>query len=138
MAHVIAALAVVEGVIFSLGGICATMIVFYGGVAQRRREIGVLRALGFGRLRILTAFLVESVMLALGGSALGVALAMVTPLLDFTGVNFATGADVTFHFRPDLAALLTAVATAIGVGVLGGTLPALSAARMSPVRAMRP
>lgn len=138
MADVIAALGAVEAVIFSLGAVCATMIVFYGAVAQRRREIGVLRALGFGRRRILLAFLLESIALALAGGAIGVALALLTPLLDFTTVNFATGTDVSFRFVPDAGALLTAVAVAAGVGLFGGVLPALRAARMSPVVAMRP
>lgn len=138
MADVITALGAVEAVIFSLGAVCATMIVFYGAVAQRRREIGVLRALGFRRASILFAFLVESVALALAGSVMGVALAMLTPLLDFTTVNFATGTDVAFQFRPDARALLVAVAVALAVGLLGGALPALRAARMNPVVAMRP
>ena len=138
MAGVISALGVVEAVIFSLGAVCATMIVFYGAVAQRRREVGVLRALGFGRAAILAAFLSESVALALAGGAVGIALALLTPLLDFTTVNFATGTEVTFGFHPDPGALFLAVLVALGVGVLGGTLPALRAARMSPVMAMRP
>jgi putative ABC transport system permease protein len=138
MASVISALGVVEAVIFSLGAVCATMIVFYGAVAQRRREIGVLRALGFGRAAILAAFLSESVALALAGGGFGVALALLTPWLDFTTVNFATGTEVTFRFHPDPSALLLAVLVAVGIGVLGGTLPALRAARMSPVVAMRP
>ncbi len=138
MANVISALGAVEAVIFSLGAVCATMIVFYGAVAQRRREIGVLRALGFARISILVAFLIESVALAFAGSVLGVALAMLTPLLDFTTVNFATGTDVSFHFEPDPSSLLVAVAVALGVGLLGGALPALRASRMNPVAAMRP
>jgi putative ABC transport system permease protein len=98
----------------------------------------VLRALGFGRAAILAAFLSESVALALAGGGFGVALALLTPWLDFTTINFATGTEVTFRFRPDPSALLLAVLVAVGVGVLGGTLPAIRAARMSPVTAMRP
>jgi putative ABC transport system permease protein len=138
MASVISALGVVEAVIFSLGAVCATMIVFYGAVAQRRREVGVLRALGFGRAAILAAFLSESVALSVAGGGFGVALALLTPLLDFTTVNFATGTEVTFRFHPDPSALLLAVLLSVVVGVVGGTLPALRAARMSPVLAMRP
>jgi putative ABC transport system permease protein len=137
MADVIAALGVAEAVIFSLGAVCATMIVFYGAVAQRRREVGVLRALGFRRTSILVAFLVESIALSLAGGALGVALAMLTPLFDFNTVNFATGQDVAFHFRPSLSALLSSVGVAAAVGVIGGALPAIRAARMHPVVAMR-
>jgi len=138
MASVISALGAVEAVIFSLGAVCATMTVFYGAVAQRRREVGMLRALGFGRIAILAAFLSESVALALAGGGFGVALALLTPWLDFTTINFATGTEVSFRFRPDPSALLLAVLVAVGVGVLGGALPAIRAARMSPVTAMRP
>jgi putative ABC transport system permease protein len=137
IARVIQALGVAEAVIFSLGAVCATMIVFYGAVAQRRREVGVLRALGFGPLSILTAFLAESIVLSLAGGAIGVALAMLTPFLDFNSVNFATGQDVSFHFQPALDTLLIAVGVSALVGVLGGIAPAIRAARMHPVMAMR-
>jgi putative ABC transport system permease protein len=137
MADVIAALGMAEAFIFSLGAVCATMIVFYAAVAQRRREVGVLRALGFGRRSILFAFLAESIALSLAGGLFGIALALLTPWLDFNTVNFATGQDVAFHFRPEAYALLTSVAVAAAVGVLGGALPALRAARMDPVMAMR-
>ena len=77
MADVSMALGFAEAFIFSLGAVCATMIVFYGAVAQRRREVGVLRALGFGRLTILSAFLAESIALSLAGGAIGVVLWLV-------------------------------------------------------------
>lgn len=136
-ADVMLALGVAEALIFSIGAVCATMIVFYGAVAQRRREIGVLRALGFRPISIVCAFLAEAVALSLAGGALGTALALLTPWLDFNTVNFATGQDVAFHFRPELATLLRAFAGAVAVGVLGGSLPAIRAARMHPVTAMR-
>jgi putative ABC transport system permease protein len=137
IADVIMALGFAEAFIFSLGAICATMIVFYGAVAQRRREVGVLRALGFGRLSILTAFLAESIALSLAGGVLGTGLALLTPWLDFNSVNFATGQDVSFRFQPSADALLTSVGVAALVGILGGALPAIRAARMHPVVAMR-
>lgn len=133
----IALLGAVEAVIFSLGAACATMIVFYAAVAQRRSEVGVLRAIGFGRRSIIAAFLTESVALAMVGGACGTGLALLTPLLDFHTVNFATGQDVAFHFRPDLKVIATALAAAAGVGILGGLLPALRAARLDPVLALR-
>ena len=63
---------------------------------------------------------------------------LLNTLLDFKTVNFATGTDVAFEFVPDPRALLIAVAVAVLVGLLGGALPALRAARMNPVVAMRP
>lgn len=63
--------------------------------------------------------------------------ALLTPLLDFQLVNFATGQDVTFHFHPDLDTLWRALAVATGVGLVGGLPPALRAARLPVVVAMR-
>lgn len=136
-ADVIAALGLAEAGIFSLGAIFGTMIVFYASVTQRRREIGVLRALGFRRRSILATFLAEAVALSLAGGALGIGLALLTPLLDFNMVNFATNQEVAFHFKPDLTALLLSLGLATIVGLLGGALPALRAARLQPVQAMR-
>ncbi len=64
-------------------------------------------------------------------------MALPTPLLDFNTVNFATGQDVSFHFRPEVGALLTSIGVAAGVGILGGILAAVRAARLHPVMAMR-
>jgi putative ABC transport system permease protein len=109
----------------------------HASVAQRSREIGVLRALGFGRLQILTAFVVESLALGLGGALCGAALSLITPLLDFHCINFATGQELAFRFTPTVRDLVIAVAAGAAVGGLGGLMPALRAARISPVQAMR-
>jgi len=137
VATVVITLGALQALLFSLGAICATAIVFYGAVAQRRREVGVLRALGFRRRSILAAFLVESVALSLAGGAFGLGCALLTPLCDFQLVNFATGQDVTFHFHPDLDTLWRALAVATGVGLVGGLPPAVRAARLPAVVAMR-
>lgn len=137
MSDLVATLGAVEAIIFSLGASIATLIVFYGSVSQRRREVGVLRALGFTRTSILSAFLMESVALGLGGGVAGVGLALFTPLLDFTTINMATGQDVAFRFEPDPAVLLGAVGVAVLVGLLGGIAPAIQAARVQPVLVLR-
>jgi putative ABC transport system permease protein len=134
---VISVLGVVETLIFSIGAVLGAMITMHASVAQRSREIGVLRALGFGRLQILTAFVVESVALGLGGALCGALMSLITPLLDFHCINFATGQELAFRFTPTLLDLVIAVAAGAVVGGLGGLLPALRAARISPVQAMR-
>jgi putative ABC transport system permease protein len=137
LAEVVTALGVVETLIFSLGAVLGAMITMYAAIAQRGPEIGVLRALGFGRRQILAAFLLESVALSMAGALGGVGLALLTPLLDFSTTNFATAQDVAFRFTPSFEILLVAVALGALLGVLAGALPAIGAARMSPTRAMR-
>jgi putative ABC transport system permease protein len=134
---VITALGMIETLIFSLGAVLGAMITMHASVSQRGREIGVLRALGFGRLQILNAFLLESIALGLAGSLAGAAFSLLTPFLDFATVNFASGQEIVFHFTPTLEILLVSVAVGALVGGLGGLLPAIRAARISPVQAMR-
>ena len=64
-------LGIVIAFFFSVGAMIGAMITMYGAVANRPREIGTLRALGFSRLSILTSFLLESLMLALIGGLIG-------------------------------------------------------------------
>lgn len=137
MADIVMFLGIAEAIIVSLGAILGTTIVAYASIVQRRAEIGVLRALGFDRRSILTGILLESLALALVGGAVGAALALLTPWLDFHTVNLATNQEVAFHFRPSTAALLLSLASAVLVGLLGGLWPALRASRLDPVQAMR-
>lgn len=137
VADIISVLGIVQTIIFSLGAVLGAMVTMYAAIAQRGREIGVLRALGFGHRQIIATFLLESVALSLAGALGGVGLALLTPLLDFSTVNFATAQEVAFRFSPNLEILLLAVALGGVLGVLAGVLPALGAARMSPTEAMR-
>lgn len=137
MADVISMLGMIETTIFSLGAILGAMITMYAAVSQRRKEIGVLRALGFGRVHIVSTFLAESTALALSGALLGIALALITPALDFATTNFATGQEVLFRFIPSVEILCVSLVVGAAMGVLGGLLPAIGAARVSPLSAMR-
>jgi putative ABC transport system permease protein len=135
--EVIGILGIVETLIFSLGAVLGAMITMYASVSQRSREIGVLRALGFGRRLILFSFVVESAALGFGGALIGAAASLLTPLLDFYCVNFATGQEVAFRFVPNFANLGLAIVAGTAVGALGGLLPAIRAAGVDPVQAMR-
>jgi putative ABC transport system permease protein len=134
---VIEILGIVETLIFSVGAVLGAMITMHASVSQRGREIGVLRALGFGQLSILFSFVVESAALGFGGSLVGAAVCLLTPLLDFRCINFATGQEVAFRFVPSLANLGFAIIAGTAVGGFGGLLPAIRAARVDPVHAMR-
>jgi putative ABC transport system permease protein len=124
-------------VFFAIGAMIGAMITMYAAVANRQREIGTLRALGFGRTNILVAFLLESTGLALLGGAAGVAAAMGMRFVKFSMMNLASWSEMVFTFEPTPSILTTALAFAVVMGLFGGFFPAVRAARVSPVSAMR-
>src|SRR5438874_6403285 len=85
-------------IIFSIGAIIGAMITMYASVASRVGEIGTLRALGFSRAAILTAFLGEALLLGLTGGVLGLLGASVMQALQISTTNFQTFAEVAFSF----------------------------------------
>jgi putative ABC transport system permease protein len=133
----ILALGIIISIFFAAGAILGAVITMYGAVAQRQREIGTLRALGFSRLSILMSFLLESCLLALAGGLLGAAAAFCLGFVKVSMMNFATWQEISFSFDPNPIVLGVAIVFAVGMGVLGGFLPAFRAARVSPVEAMR-
>jgi putative ABC transport system permease protein len=126
-------LAVFVSTIMAVGAVFGGMNTMYAIVAARTREIGTLRALGFSRWSILVSFLIESVFLALIGGALGALLALPANLLT-AGTASASFSEIAFAFRVTPGAIAAGLLLALAMGVLGGVLPALRAARM-PVSA---
>jgi putative ABC transport system permease protein len=122
---------------FSVGAIIGAMITMYAAVSHRRREVGTLRALGFSRFTILSSFLLEAVMLALIGGVTGALASLAMGMVKFSMMNFNSWSEMTFSFDPAPSILAGAVALGGAMGVLGGLLPAVRAARTSPVEAMR-
>lgn len=122
---------------FSLGAMIGAMITMYGTVANRRREVGTLRALGFPRITILVSFLFESTLLALFGGAIGALASLAMGFVHLSMMNQATWSEMVFSFEPSPQLVLGAILAGGLMGVLGGFLPAWSAARTSPVAAMR-
>ena len=121
----------------SIGAMIGALITMQAAVAQRQREIGTLRALGFSRFAILTSFLLESSLLALIGGAVGVAAAFAMSFVKISMMNFATWQEVNFSFDPNPGLMLGALLAGGAMGVFGGFFPALRAARISPIEAMR-
>ena len=133
----ITAMGLMIAVLFSIGAMLGAMITMHAAVANRQREIGTLRALGFGRRAILFSFLLESVLIALIGGAIGVAASMAMSLVKFSMVNFASWSEIVFSFDPTPGIIIGSLVFATVMGVLGGLLPAIRAARVSPIDAMR-
>ncbi|MBI5513451.1 MAG: ABC transporter permease [Deltaproteobacteria bacterium] len=137
MAKFIKALGLLVAVFFSLGAMIGAMITMHAAVARRGREIGTLRALGFSRLRILTAFLVESVVLSVGGGVLGAGAALGLRFARFSIVNFTSWSEVVFEFTPTPKILVVSLVFAAVMGLLGGLFPAVRAARSNVLEALR-
>jgi len=121
----------------SLGAMIGAMITMYGAVSQRSKEVGTLRALGFSRGEILFSFLIESSVLALVGGIIGSIASMAMTAVDFSMMNFATWQEIRFTFDPSPGIIIGSIVAGGAMGVLGGFFPAVRAARLSPIVAMR-
>jgi putative ABC transport system permease protein len=137
LARTLRGLATFVAVVMGIGAVFGAINTMYAIVSARTREIGTLRALGFSRRSILASFLIESVILAVIGGAVGC-------LLAFPMNGFSTGtgqtqsfSEIAFAFRITPGIVATGMAFAVVMGVLGGLLPALRAARMPITSALR-
>ena len=137
MSDFIKILGLVVTIIFSIGAVIGAMITMYAAVANRTTEIGTLRALGFRRRSVLAAFMIESVCLALLGGAAGVALASLMSFVRIATVNFSTFSELAFGFTLSPGIILSSMTFSLVMGFAGGFLPALRAARMNILAALR-
>lgn len=120
--------------VMGIGAVFGALNTMYSAVAERGREIAVMRALGFGAVAVVFSFLIEALLISFVGGALGCA--AVLPLNGFTTstMNWQTFSHMAFAFRitPDL--LAGGILFALIMGVAGGLLPAIHAA-MRPIAA---
>ncbi|SFM43327.1 ABC transporter permease [Rugamonas rubra] len=124
-------------VIFSIGAMIGATITMYASVANRVGEIGTLRALGFQRRNILAAFLTEAMLLAVVGGVVGLAFASLMQFLSFSTTNFQSFSELAFGFKLNAAIIVKTLLFSLVMGMVGGFLPALRAARMQIVDALR-
>ncbi|MDI6855145.1 MAG: ABC transporter permease [Deltaproteobacteria bacterium] len=137
LADFIRLLGLVLTAIFGLGAVLGAMVTMYAQVGGRIGEIGTMRALGFPRRDILIAFLVEAGLLGLAGWALGLIPASLLNFYTLSTVNWASFAELTFKFALTPGIILKSLAFGVGMGLVGGFLPALKAARMPVLKALR-
>ncbi len=128
-------LGIVAGISLLVGGI-GIMNIMLVSVTERTKEIGLRKAVGARRSDILLQFLIEALVLCLIGSGVGIGLGYLLSLAGtaiLVGLFQATGAQATVS----LSNVLLASGIAAGIGVAFGFFPALTAARMNPIDALR-
>lgn len=137
LSNFISYLGLTLSVIFSVGAMIGAMITMYAAVANRTGEIGTLRALGFRRTSILATFLLEAVLLGVVGGVAGLMLASLMQFIHISTLNWQSFSELAFSFTLTPRIIVTSMLFALLMGVIGGFLPAVRAARLSIVDALR-
>jgi putative ABC transport system permease protein len=125
-------------ILMGLGAIFAALNTMYSAVSSRTREIATLRAMGFGATPVVASVLAEGVLIGLLGGAIGA----IVSYIAFNGVrastiNFASFSQVSFAFTVTPPLLVQAIVYAIVLGLVGGLLPSLRAARLPIATGLR-
>ncbi|MFZ4764256.1 MAG: ABC transporter permease [Roseimicrobium sp.] len=134
----ITSIGVFIAVMMALGASFGALNTMYGAVSSRTREIATLRAIGFNAGPVVISVLAESLVLALAGGTAGALAAY----LAFDGyraatINWQTFSQVTFTFSVTPQLFASAIACASIIGLIGGALPAIRAARLPIAAALR-
>jgi ABC-type antimicrobial peptide transport system permease subunit len=137
LAGFISILGIFITVIFSFGAIIGAAITMYAAVANRTVEIGTLRSLGFSRRSILSAFLIESLAIAMIGCAIGLFLASFLQFFQISTLNFTSFSDLSFSFALSPSIIVSSLFFAGMMGLVGGFFPSVRAARLNIVNALR-
>jgi len=121
----------------SIGAIFAAMNTMYATVSARTREIGTLRVLGYRRKSILAGFLIEGAFLALIGGAIGCGVSFIFNGWSVGTLSFESFSESVFDFRITPLLVIQGLAFSVVVGLLGSLLPAIRAARLPVISALK-
>jgi len=129
---------IVVGAIMAIGAVFGALNTMFAAVATRAREIATLRAIGFRGLPVVMAIMLETMLLALIGGALGGIIAWLI-FNGYTASTLAAGTtgQLTFEFKVAPVVLWTGLKWALAIGFIGGLFPALRAARLPVTTALR-
>jgi len=124
-------------VVMGVGAVFCALNTMYSAVAERSREIATMRALGFSALSVVSSFLIEAVLVALVGGALGCLAVLPLNGLTTGTMNWQTFSHLAFAFRITPLLLGAGLVFAVFMGIFGGVPPAIRAARRPIAQALR-
>lgn len=138
LTKLITTLGVLIAALMAIGAVFGALNTMYSAVAARTREIATLRALGFGSGAVVLALMIESLVLALAGGGVGAGLAYVAfDNFRAATMNWQSFSQVTFAFAVTPQLLVQGIVWATLIGLIGGLLPAIRAARLPIAAALR-
>jgi putative ABC transport system permease protein len=133
------AVALVIGTIMTLGAVFGALNTMYSSVAARMPEVATLRALGFGSSELVASILIEALLLALLGAALGIAIAYLA--FDGRAISTLGGSrwDSQLVYSLEISTPIVSVAAALAciIGLIGGSFPAIRATKTSVAEALQ-
>lgn len=137
MTTLITVLGGVVASIMAIGAVFGALNTMYSAVAERGREIATMRALGFGGPSVVFSFLVEALLISFVGGVVGCLAVLPLNGLTTGAMNWQTFSHLAFAFKITPELLAKGVIFALVMGVLGGLLPAIRAARLPVATALR-
>jgi putative ABC transport system permease protein len=137
MTQLITVLGGLVAAIMAIGAIFGALNTMYSAVAERGREIATMRALGFSSWNVILSFLFEALLISFVAGLIGCLAVLPLNGLTTSTMNFQTFSNLAFAFKITFDLLLMGVVFALVMGVLGGLLPAIRAARRPVAVALR-
>jgi putative ABC transport system permease protein len=138
LSRLISVLGYSVGVFMAIGATFGALNCMYSAIASRQVEIATLRAIGFGGAPVVASVMIEALLLALVGGLVGGGLAwLYCDGASLSTLNFNTFSQVAFDFRVTRGLLAQGMAWALAIGMAGGLLPAIRAARLPVTAALR-
>lgn len=123
--------------IMAIGAVFGALNTMYSAVAERGREIATMRALGFGGPSVVFSFLVEALLISFVGGVLGCLAVLRLNGVTTATINWQTFSSLAFAFKITPELLVKGIIFALVMGVIGGILPAIRAARLPVATALR-
>jgi putative ABC transport system permease protein len=123
--------------VMAIGAVFGALNTMYSAVAERGREIGTMRALGFGGPSVVLSFMIESLLIAFVGGLIGCIAVLKLNGVTTGAMNLQTFSHVAFAFKITPFLLLEGILFALIMGLVGGLLPAVRAAAQPVATALR-